>query len=70
MIGYLDDVIRPLGLILAKMSGYTKTFKDMNNRLKSFHIDVDKLFEMYKTNWTKIEDLQKYWVEFFASLWW
>ena len=47
MIGYLDDVIRPLGLILAKMSGYTKTFNYMNNRLKSFHIDVDKLFEMY-----------------------
>ena len=28
MIGYLDEVIRPLVLILPKMSGYVKTFKD------------------------------------------
>ena len=27
LIGYLDKVIRPLVLILPKMSGYTKTFK-------------------------------------------
>ena len=27
-IGYLDKVIRPLVLILPKMSGYVKTFKD------------------------------------------
>ena len=28
MIGCLDEVIRPLVLILSKMSGYVKTFKD------------------------------------------
>ena len=28
LIGYLDEVIRPLVLILPKMSGYIKTFKD------------------------------------------
>ena len=27
LIGYLDKVIRPLVLILPKMSGYAKTFK-------------------------------------------
>ena len=36
LIGYLDKIIRPLVLILPKMSGYVKTFKgkdgDKNNR--------------------------------------
>ena len=52
LIGYLDEVIRPLVLILPKMSGYAKTFKDKggadknrNNRLTSQHIDCDKLLE-------------------------
>ena len=27
LIGYLDDVTRPLGLILPQISGYAKTFK-------------------------------------------
>ena len=46
MTGYLDNVIRPLVLILSKMSGYVKTFKDKskdkneNNKLMSLHIDV------------------------------
>ena len=30
LIGYLGDIIRPLVLILFKMSGYVKTFKDKN----------------------------------------
>ena len=49
--GYLDDVIRPLNLILRKISGYVKTFKDKNgdkdnnknNKLMSYCIDNDKL---------------------------
>ena len=51
--GYLDKVIRPLVLILPKMSGYVKTFKvkdrdkDKNNKLMSFHIDDAKLLEKY-----------------------
>ena len=46
MTGYLDNVIRPLVLILSKMSGYVKTFKDKskdkneNNKLMSLHIDI------------------------------
>ena len=45
MIGYLDSDIRPLDLILPKMSGYVKTFKDKgednNNKLTSLRIDDD-----------------------------
>ena len=45
MIGYLDKNIRPLVLIIPKMSGYVKTFKveDEINKLMSFRIDDDKL---------------------------
>ena len=65
-IGYLDDVVKPLVLILPKMSGYVRTFKNIDadkdknksNKLMSFPIDDEKLLEMYKTIWTKIEDLQ------------
>ena len=47
LIEYLDKDIRPLVLIMPKMSGYLKTFKveDKNNKLKSFHID----HEYYKS---------------------
>ena len=31
LIGFLDDIIRPLVLILTKMSGYVKNFKENNN---------------------------------------
>ena len=49
-IGYLDKHIRPLVLILPKMSGYVKTFKvkDRNNELTSFRINDEKLLEKYK----------------------
>ena len=43
------------------MGGYVKTFKvkeETNNKLMSFHIDDEKLFEKYKVIWTKIEDLK------------
>ena len=32
--------------------------KNKNNKLMSSRIDDDKLFEKYKTIWTKIEDLK------------
>ena len=56
-----DKAIRPLVLIMPKMGGYVKTFKvkeETNNKLMSFHIDDEKLFEKYKVIWTKIEDLK------------
>ena len=43
------------------MGGYVKTFKvkvDTNNKLMSFYIDDEKLFEKYKVIWTNIEDLK------------
>ena len=56
-IGYFDEFIRPLVLILPKMSGYVKTFrvKTKSKKLMSFRIDDEKLLE---TIWTKIEDLK------------
>ena len=50
LIWYLDLVIKPLVLILPKMSGYVKTFKvkDRNNELTSFRKNDEKLLEKYK----------------------
>ena len=45
LIWYLDKTMKPLVLILSKMSGYVKTFKvkdrnkDKNNKLMSFCIN-------------------------------
>ena len=60
LIGYLDKTIRPLVLIMPKMSGYVKTFKvkEGNNKLMSFRMDNEKLLEKYKAIWIKIEDLK------------
>ena len=60
MIEYLDEDIKPLVLILPKMSGYVETFKveDRINKLLSFRIDDEKLLEKYEAIWTKIEDLE------------
>ena len=45
LIGYLNKAIRPLVLIIPKMSGYVKTFKveDKINKLMSFRITDEKL---------------------------
>ena len=60
MIGYSDKTIRPLVLVMPKMSGYVKTFKvkEGNNKLMSFRIDDEKLLEKYKAIRIKIEDLK------------
>ena len=62
LIGY-SDVVTSLVLTLPKVIGYVKDKdrdkdKNKNNKLMSFHINDDMLFEKYKTIWTKIEDLQ------------
>ena len=59
MIGYLDKAIRPLVLLIPKMSGCVTTFKakEGNSKLMFFRIDDEKLLEKYKAIWTKIEDL-------------
>lgn len=72
LIGYLDDVIRPLALILPKLSRYIRTVKDKikvskrcnhaktfkENNLMSFRNDDVQLAEKYKIICTMIEDLQ------------
>ena len=57
-IGYLDKVIRPL--VQPKMSGYVNTFRfeDRTRKLMSFCREDEKLLEIYKTTWTKIENLK------------
>ena len=71
MIGYFDKVIKPLILVLSKISGNVKIFKvkhgdkDKTNKLMFFRVDNEKLLEKYKTIWTKIED----WIKCFNSLW-
>ena len=64
MIGYLDNVVEPLVLIMPKIGGYVKIFKvkdgdkDKNNTLMSFCIENDKLLGKNKTIWTIIEHLK------------
>ena len=55
-----DKTIRPLVLIMPKMSGRVKIFKveDEINKLMSFGIDNEQLLEKCKAIWTKIEDLK------------
>ena len=60
LIGCLDKGVRQIFLMLLKMSGYVKTFKDKcrdknkNNKLMSLRLEDDKLLEKYKTIWTNI----------------
>ena len=75
MIGYSDKPIKPLVLIMPKMSEYVSTFKvkdrdKYHNKLMFFHIDHGKLLQKHKAIWTKSEDLKKYWIKHFTSLWW
>ena len=52
--------MRPLVLIMRKVSGYVKAFKigKKINKLMSFHINDEKLLEKYQAFWTKVEDLK------------
>ena len=55
LIGCLSDIIRSLALILPKIIGCVKTFKDNNNKSISLHKDDGKLLEKYRTTWIRIE---------------
>ena len=52
LIGYLDEVLKPLVLILPKINGYIKIFiykiedKNKKNKFLSLHIDDDKIFKI------------------------
>ena len=54
-----DKAIKPLDLIMPKISGYVKKIKveDKINKLVSFIIDDDMLLEKYESIWTKIENI-------------
>ena len=58
----MDEVLKPLAIILSKISGYVKAFKvkdgNKDNKLMSFPIYDEKLLERYKAIWTKIEELK------------
>ena len=60
LIGYLDKVIK--SLILSKMNGYIKTYKDKygnkDNKLIFFRIDDENLFKIYEAICNKIKDLK------------
>ena len=49
MIGYLDEDIRALVLIMPKTSGYVKILKveDKNNELMFFYIVYEKIFATF-----------------------
>ena len=58
MLRYLDEVIRPLILILPKMIEYVKTFKEKNNQLMALRVGDKNLIETCKTIWANSEDLK------------
>ena len=62
LLWYLDEVLKPLAIILPKMSGYVKDFKvkdgNKDNKLMSFPIYDEKLLERYRAIWTNIEELK------------
>ena len=55
IIGYSDDVIRPLRILLPQMIGYVKYFDD--NKTMSFLADDKELLKEYTKVWEKIRDL-------------
>ena len=45
LVGYLDEVIKPLVLMLSKMRVFVQTFKDRNNKVMCLRIYDAKLLE-------------------------
>ena len=52
LIGYNDDVIRPLCIKVLQMIGYVKCFE--SNKTMSFKISGNKLLKTYTQIWKKI----------------
>ena len=54
-IGYKDDEkVKPLCIMLPKMSGYTKSFNE--TKYMSILIKEDELLEKYNKIWYKVKD--------------
>ena len=56
IIGYNDNIIRPLRILLPKMIGYIKYFEDDKKTMSSV-VDDAELFIKYTEIWGKIRDL-------------
>ena len=55
-IGYLDESIIPLCLILPQMSGWIKYFENVGKNM-SFKIEDDEVYTKYNNIWNKIKKL-------------
>ena len=55
-IGYMDDTVIPLCLILPQMSGWIKYFKNGGKNM-SFKIEDESVYVKYISIWNKIKDL-------------
>ena len=54
-IGYSDDSIRPLCIILTQMIGYVKHFD--SNKTMSFKVSDNKQLKKYNNIWEKVGNL-------------
>ena len=55
-IGYqVDEIVKPLCIILPQMSGYIKYFENCGKNM-SFFIKDDEVWEKYKEIWDKIKN--------------
>ena len=55
-IGYLDESVSPLCLILPQMSGWIKYFENGGKNM-SVKIEDDKVYIIYNNIWNKIKEL-------------
>ena len=56
--GYLNNVIKPLCIILPQMNGYIKYFDDGRKNM-SFVTDDEKVYEKYNEIWNVVKGLLK-----------
>ena len=56
IIGYNDDIIRPLHIFFLQMNGYFKCFDDNMTIMKSFLANDKEFFKKYIKLWGKIKD--------------
>ena len=56
--GYLNNVIKPLRVILPQMNGYIKYFDDGGKNMP-FVTDVEKVYEKYDEIWNVLKGLLK-----------
>ena len=55
-IGYLNDIVVPLCVILPQMDGYIKYFENGGKNM-SFKIEDDEVYIKYNQIWNKIKEL-------------